>query len=316
VNRIGRSTLAAAVLMAVAGCVSANLDPRPEVFSRDTGYRVVAATDTVPQLKVMTVNLAHGRGTGLHQALQDAADARRNLDAVDALIERESPDVVALQEADAPSVWSGRFDHVDYLARGSGYGWGVHATHAIGGGLAYGTAVLSRLSVADSAAVTFTPAAATLPKGFSVATVRWPEAGIDLDVVSVHLEPLRGSVRRKQAEQMVAVLADRGRPLVIMGDFNTDWGGKDGVLQTVSEALDVTAYSPGGDGIVTYPRLGRRLDWILISEPLRFASFRVFEDPVSDHRAVAAEINLRPSRIDRLARASRVPVDAADAGTP
>ena len=288
------------------GCVSYNLDPRPEVFSPDPGFRVVTARVADPKLRVLTVNLAHGRGTGLHQALQGADDAYRNLDAVESMISRESPDVVALQEADAPSAWSGRFDHVDYLARASGYGWGVHATHAKGVGLAYGTAVLSRLPLEDSGAVTFDRAAAALPKGFSIATLRWREAGLDIDVVSVHLEPLRATVRRRQAEQLVSVLAGRQRPLVLMGDFNTDWDGSDGALRLLSDELGLTAYSPSADGMVTFPRLGRRLDWILISRPLSFDGFRVLEDPVSDHRAVVAEIGLaRIPKPERVVAANR-----------
>jgi len=293
VNSYRRPALAAIVLLAAGGCVSYNLDSRPEVFVRDTGARIVSVATDAPQLKLLTVNLAHGRGTGLHQLLQNAEDAYRNLDAVDAVIARESPDVIALQEADAPSAWSGRFDHVDYLARASGYGWGIHAPHARGIGLTYGTAILSRLPVEQSEAVTFTPAAAVLPKGFTIATVRWPEAGLDLDVVSVHLEPLRASIRRRQAEQMIATLADRSRPLVIMGDFNTDWDGRDGTLRMLSDTLGLTAYEPSGQPIVTYPRLGRRLDWILVSAPLEFIGFRVLEDGISDHRAVVAEIGLR-----------------------
>lgn len=300
-NVLGRLT---AVLLAAAsacGCVSYNLNPQPAVYSPGDQVQVVTAASHPGQLKLLTVNLAHGRGTGLHQAFQDADDAYRNLDAVKTLIERESPDIVALQEADAPSAWSGRFDHVDYLVRASGLGWGVHATHARGVGLAYGTAVLSRLPLEDSGAVTFAPATAALPKGFSIATVRWAAAGIDLDVVSVHLEPLRASVRRKQAEQLIEALADRSRPLVIMGDFNTDWDGRDGVLPLLSASLGLAAYAPGQADIVTYPRLGRRLDWILVSDPLRFTGFRVLDDGVSDHLAVVADVGLRPPAIQRLA---------------
>ncbi len=301
-----RLVLAAIVLTATSGCVSYQLDPQPSVFARDSDYRIVDVAAGGPQIKLLTLNLAHGRGTGVHQVLQDAGDAHRNLDSVEELIGRESPDVVALQEADAPSAWSGRFDHVDHLARAMGYGWGVHTTHARGSGLAYGTAVLSRLPLEDHGAVTFAPATATLPKGFSVATVRWPEAGVDLDVVSVHMEPLRGSVRKKQAAQIVAALADRQRPLVLMGDFNTDWDAADGVLRLLSDQLGLTAYEPADNDIVTYPRLGRRLDWILISEPLRFVGFRALEDGVSDHRAVVAEIGLRiVDRVERIARAAR-----------
>lgn len=303
-NPFRRPALAACIVLLAGGCVSYNLDSRPEVFARDAAARFVTVATDRPQLKLLTVNLAHGRGTGIHQIFQDIGDAQRNLDSVEGVIARESPDVIALQEADAPSAWSGRFDHVDYLARASGYGWGVHATHARGTGLAYGTALLSRLPLEDSAAVTFVPAAATLPKGFTIATIRWPETGLDMDVVSVHLEPLRASVRRKQAEQMIATLAGRERPLVIMGDFNTDWDGRDGALRMLSENLGLSAHAPTSNDIVTYPRLGRRLDWILISEPLEFIGFRVLEDEVSDHRAVVAEIGLSPvQRAERVVQA-------------
>lgn len=39
------------------------------------------------------------------------------------VITRENPHVVALQEADGPSFWSGKFNHVDYLARTGGYSY-------------------------------------------------------------------------------------------------------------------------------------------------------------------------------------------------
>jgi len=283
----------------LSGCVSYQLAPQPEVFDRAPAYRLVEASLEEPSLRLLSVNLAHGRGTGFHQAFQDSDDARRNLDGVESLISREAPDVVALQEADAPSAWSGRFDHVDYLARSAGYDWGVHTTHAIGVGLAYGTAVLSRFPVEDHAALTFAPAPAALPKGFSLATVYWPEGDLEFDVVSVHMEPLRQAVRQRQAMQLVEALTDRTRPLVIMGDFNTEWDHKDGVLKQLVEELQLTAYSPEGEDIITYPRLGRRLDWILVSAPFRFDRFRVLDDEVSDHRAVIADLTVDPEESAR-----------------
>lgn len=291
-------------LATLPGCVGYQLGPQPDFFGPESAYQVVEASATRPRLRLLTVNLAHGRGTGFHQVFQDADDARQNLDEIEALLRREAPDVVALQEADAPSAWSGRFNHVEYLAESADYEWGVHTTHARGSGLAYGTAVLSRLPVEDHAALTFLPARAALPKGFSLATVYWPEAGLELDVVSVHMEPLRQAVRQKQAAQIVAALADRPRPLVIMGDFNTEWDHKDGVLLKLARELDLVAHSPEVDDIVTYPRLDRRLDWILISDPLRFEGFRVLRDEVSDHLVVVADIG-----VDRK---SRIPVARLD----
>jgi endonuclease/exonuclease/phosphatase family metal-dependent hydrolase len=237
----------------------------------------------------MTLNLAHGRGTGFHQALQGEARARANLAEIETLVRRELPHVIALQEADQPSGWSGAFDHVDFIAQSAGFDWGVHTAHAEGMGQSYGTAVLSRLPVEEHGAYTFQPALASLPKGFTLATVRWPEAGLDIDVVSLHLEPLRKTVRQRQARELVAALADRERPLIVMGDFNTEWDAEDGVLQTIAGGLGLNAYVPEA-GLVTYPRLGRRLDWILVSCDFTFGGFRVLEDEVSDHRAVVADI--------------------------
>ncbi len=287
-----------AVLAAVtaAGCVTHNLGPQPEFFTPEHARENGDSRNHEHTIRMLSVNLAHGRGNGFHQALQGEEEARRNLDAVEALIRRESPDVVAFQEADAPSAWSGRFDHVDYLARAAKYGWGLHTAHAEGLGLSYGTAVMSRLPIKEHAAHTFIPARAALPKGFSLATVRWDRYDLDIDVVSLHMEPIREEIRKRQAEELIAALADRGRPMVLMGDFNTDWEAEDGVLQRLVEGLDLTAWSPDAEDVVTFPRLDRRLDWILISRHFRFAGFEVLDDAVSDHRAIVADIEIDSER--------------------
>jgi endonuclease/exonuclease/phosphatase family metal-dependent hydrolase len=287
--------LVASLALVTGGCVSYQLAPQSELLVNETQMQIVRAGGA-PTLRLMSINLAHGRGDGFHQALQSGAQAQRNLDAISALLERERPHVVALQEADAESVWSGGFHHVDYLSREAGYGWGLHSAHAEGAGLSYGTGLISRLPIGEHRAMTFVPARATLPKGFSLATVRWPRTAMAVDVVSVHFEPLRGTVRQQQARQLVAALADRGRPLVIMGDFNTGWDNDDGVLRNLTAKLGLHAFSPEDATLVTYPRLGRRLDWILVSDDFEFAGFRVLDDAVSDHRAIVAD--LRPRAVE------------------
>lgn len=292
--------IAVLAALSTAGCVTHNLGPQPEFFTPDHVRENGDSRNHHHTIRMLSVNLAHGRGNGFHQALQGEEDARRNLDAIEALIRREAPDVIAFQEADAPSAWSGRFDHVDYLSRAAKYGWGLHTAHAEGLGLSYGTAVLSRLPIEEHAAHTFIPARAALPKGFSLATVRWERYDLDIDVVSLHMEPIRGEIRKRQAEELIAALADRGRPLVLMGDFNTEWEDEDGVLQRLVESLDLSAWSPDAEDVVTFPRLDRRLDWILISRHFRFAGFEVLDDAVSDHRAIVADIEI-DSELHRLA---------------
>lgn len=301
-----RLLILVALAVTVCACVTPNLAPQPSTFSpvRHSPTSVDATNDST--LRMLSINLAHGRGDGAHQAFQDEDDARRNLDAVETLIRRESPDVIGLQEADAPSKWSGNFHHVEYIAKAAEFKWGMHTAHAEGLGLSYGTAVLSRLPIEDHAAYTFLPAPASLPKGFSLAIVRWPERDMEIDVVSVHMEPLREAIRQRQAVELVTALADRKRPLVIMGDFNTEWDDDDGVLRKLVDGLDLTAHAPLQEDIVTFPKLDRRLDWILVSSEFRFIDFDVLDDPVSDHRAIVAELALATDREEgRLADGGR-----------
>ena len=292
------------VCTGLGACVGYRLSPEPRLHAHDGFLQVQPAAVADGTLSVMTVNLAHGRGNGFHQLLQDGDTARENLDAVGVLIDRERPQVVALQEADAPSGWSGAFDHVGYLARSTGFSWSLRSAHAEGAGLRYGTALISRLPVSDKGAYTFAPARAALPKGFSLLTVRWPATGQLVDVVSLHLEPLRAAVRQRQMRQLVAALADRDRPLIVMGDFNTEWGHDDGVLERVAEDLRLQAYAADDPDLATYPRLNRRLDWILVSGHFEFVSYRVLPDPVSDHRAVVAELRARKRKDDPVAGSS------------
>ena len=92
-----------------------------------------ADVQVVPDtLTVMTLNLAHGRSTGFHQLLTSNRRLRDNLEAVAAVMNREGPDVVAVQEADGPSVWSGRFDHVEYVADAAGYPVHLRGDHVLG----------------------------------------------------------------------------------------------------------------------------------------------------------------------------------------
>jgi endonuclease/exonuclease/phosphatase family metal-dependent hydrolase len=95
-------------------------------------------------LKVVTLNLAHGRKDAWHQALLRRATIQANLDEVVRILRQEQPDVVALQEADAPSLWSGRFHHIAYLSEETGIPYFLLGSHVRRMKLAYGTALISR----------------------------------------------------------------------------------------------------------------------------------------------------------------------------
>lgn len=240
-------------------------------------------------LRVMTLNVAHGRRDGFHQALQQRDRIEKNLSAIAGELERVEPDLVALQEADGPSIWSGRFDHVRYLCGASPLPYSARAEHVRAWRLSYGTALVSATPLKDASASRFRRC--LLPKGFLAATLDFPSLpGGEVDVVSLHLDSFLPVARRAQAADLVRAFSPRRRPLVIMGDFNCGWRSPRSGLRVLASALGLKAYRPGSDRLSTYPRMGRRLDWILVSPELEFRSHRVLTDPLSDHRAVVADL--------------------------
>ena len=249
-------------------------------------------------VRVVTLNAAHGRKDGRNQMLLKGETIRSNLMDLAALIDRADAHVIALQEADADSRWSGKFDHVELLAGNSLYGCSFHGIHASNRMYDFGTALLSPYPFQGSFSHSFAPSRPTTTKGFSAAALDWNPGGalaepLKLKVVSVHLDFSRRSVRRSQIDEMVSLLSRIDGPMVIMGDFNTDWKTDDSSLKYLAEQMDLSVFRPHAEGLSTYGEKGARLDWILISPELEFRQYAVFPDVVSDHYAVAAEIVLK-----------------------
>jgi len=251
----------------------------------------------MPSLRVMSLNVAHGRRGGPHRVFLRRRAAEANLAGIAEVIRREAPDLVALQEADGPSSWSGRFDHVEKLAKLAGYDHlfrGEHTCFWRGRRrICYGSALLSRHPLAEATSYRFARSLPTPTKGFVAATLRAPGHGKGLfRVVSVHLDFSRKRVRLRQVRHMADELAGSAEPLVILGDFNCQWEGREDTLQLLAGLLDVRPYRPGRPELFTFParRPRKRLDWILISPALDFGNYAVLPDRVSDHLSVIAEV--------------------------
>lgn len=263
------------------------------------------------RLRVLTLNVAHGRRDSLNQLLLGGSAFRKNLGAIGRLLERSDADVVALQELDGPSRWSGGFDHAETLAGDADYGWRVRASHARSWLFDYGTALLSRLPVLSAQAHRFAPTPPTLRKGFLLGQVAWrdpanPDAARLVDVVSVHMDFLSRRARAGQVDELAGLLEGRSNPVIVMGDFNSDWADGDSPVRRLAERLGLSAYRPGAERLATHE--ARRIDWILLSPQLTFLDYRVLPDVVSDHQAVIADIGFR----DGMMATATVPVAALD----
>jgi endonuclease/exonuclease/phosphatase family metal-dependent hydrolase len=245
-------------------------------------------------MRLMTLNLAHGRNAALHQALVPRRSLEANLARIAAAIRREKPDVVAVQEADGPSAWSGNFDHVETLRELAGMAHGFHGVHGSiqvrSWKAGYGTALLSRQPLREAESRCFDLSWRD-DKGYVRALVDAP--GLPgLEVISVHLDYIRPAMRRKQAARMIDELASYRGPRIVMGDFNCGWRGTDRcVISMLEKGLGLTAWKPD-QRQASFPsfRPMTRIDWILASPGIRFHSYATMPDRISDHLAVIADI--------------------------
>ena len=285
--------IVACCLLLLSGCSEVPATVTTVIQSQSPQIAFTAET-----LKVMSLNIAHGRKDGINQLFLSGATIRKNLDEIAAVLGHSGADIVALQEADAPSLWSGNFDHIALLAEQADYPAVVHTAHARSWLFNYGTAILSQADFIETLNYTFEPSPPTLNKGFTLAQIVWQPHGQEqppvlLDIVSVHLDFSRREVRENQIREITQVLEGRDNPLIILGDFNSDWMADELVVRALANDNGLKGYRPSADDLGTYPPGNKRLDWILISETLEFISYEVLPDVLSDHKAVLAEIGLR-----------------------
>jgi endonuclease/exonuclease/phosphatase family metal-dependent hydrolase len=244
-------------------------------------------------LRLLSLNMAHGRKDSFSQFFVSEADIRQNLYDIVEFLKRQNADVVTLQEADSPSWWSGDFDHVELLAREAGYAWYTHANHVDNLFGTYGTAVLSRFPITRGYRIDFNPTPPTTRKGFTLAEIEWnPENSTDdsltIDVLSVHLDFSRRSKRIEQIADMNEVLAQRSNPAIVLGDFNSTWMDGEHQLQALAKSKALKTHRPDANHLYTY--VEERIDWILIAEEFEFCNYYVASDTLSDHRAVISEV--------------------------
>lgn len=246
-------------------------------------------------LRVLTLNVRHGRGHRRWPWNQRGRQYVRNTRSVASFLREQTADVIGLQEADGPSTWSGSYHHVEHVLDRSGYGEALHGVHyrleSSRFDLRYGTALLSRLALRDPASRAF-KARPIDTKGYVVAAVGLDEG--EIDIVSLHLD-LVHSVRVRQVETLVRGLRRRGRPVVVMGDLNSKGGKEWTAVHRLASALHLHTPQTDHGADATYPawKPSQRIDWILASPELVFADCRVVAHTVSDHVAVAAELRWR-----------------------
>ena len=263
----------------------------------------MACPSFMPRLRLVTFNIAHGRGLTPIQGFTSARKLRLNLRGIAALLERHAPDIVALQEVDECSRWAGNFDHLDYLrihARFKEAVFGINNRRKGLLNLCYGNALLSRHPILHAETVVFGQRSLG-EKGFLFAEIDLG-GGCVVPVVNLHLHFSSRAQRLGQIDRLLAWLRDQHRLRaskwsvmpIVCGDFNTPSTGDDATASLLSHLLDYGDYGLHPHLTPTYPSPlpQRALDFIFLPAGCRLTSCHVLKTLLSDHRPVMVEMEI------------------------
>ena len=294
---LSRLALVTLNLFILVACATVEKQQRTIYSTNIEADKTIAIQQAYPDsvLRVATLNLAHGRKDSFNQLFVLEDTFKENLSDIVNVLSDYRPHVVALQEADAKSRWSGGFDQVEYLASAAGYPWRIHESNAENWLFSFGTALLSALPLTETIKHTFQPSPPTLDKGFVLAQIDWfsddKNKSRKIDIISVHLDFSRQSVRDQQINEMLEILSVRKNPTIIMGDFNSEWLAEISVIKELTTKSHFISYRPESPDFNTYKN--KRLDWILITNDLEFVNYQVLPETLSDHAMVIADIRFK-----------------------
>jgi endonuclease/exonuclease/phosphatase family metal-dependent hydrolase len=257
----------------------------------------------MPQpLRIVTYNIAHGRGLKPIQGLGSRRGMRAQIMKIGRLLRSLDPDVVAIQEIDEDSSWAGNFDQLEFLRRCARFPHAVFGVNNRRNGLLrfnYGNAILSKHPITDAENIVFGKKAIG-EKGFLYAEI--DVRGGCVPFVNMHLHHSSRARRLKQVGMVMDYLdrkhlerrANWRVPPIVCGDMNNPSHKTDATSSLLRYFLKHGRYAlyPASGG--TYPSLlpQRLLDFVFLPPGCPGTGCRVVRSFLSDHRPVVVECEL------------------------
>lgn len=255
------------------------------------------------RLRIVTYNIAHGRGLQPIQGLTPRRQIRSILLRIAKLIQKINPDIVALQEIDEYSTWAGRFDHLEFLREFTGLPHAVFGINNRRTGLLklnYGNAILSKYPIADWENVAFGQKKVG-EKGFLFAEIE-VDGGRRVPLVNMHLH-YRSRAHRIRQVAMVTEYLNKKRasrhkhwavPPIVCGDFNAPSHTHDAVASLFEYFSQHGEYSLHPRRARTFPSPlpSRMLDFVFLPQECVEVYCLVIRSMLSDHRPVMVEFSL------------------------
>ena len=271
-----------------------------------------AAADALPgMLRIVTYNIAHGRGAIDDNWQRSSAAKRDRIEQISQFLAKTNADVVVLNEVDFDSTWSGHQNQAAAIAADAGFSYRVEQRNLdfrfLYGSWKFGNAILSKYPIIEAKVVDLPPHAdwedwlVGCKRGV-VATLQLPDKQ-RVRVLAVHLEHRREINRARGAKAIVEVAKSSEVPLITAGDLNSTPPGfpdarttADGAnAMAILQDAELFQWRPLADpspSDMTYSSTSpaQIIDWILIPPNATFVAYEVLEGDLSDHRAVSATL--------------------------
>lgn len=255
------------------------------------------------RFRLVTFNIAHGRGLSLYQGFHSARAIHRNLKKITKVLTDAEVDFVAMQEVDEASFWNKNINLLETIREDTPYHHSYIGLNNVRGGrqnLNYGNALLSRHPIETRHNQPFAEVRLG-GKGFMFAEIRVRERL--LPIMNLHLD-FRSKWRRlEQIDQVTAFLryrkaegnGDGGMP-IICGDFNCPASRTGDAVQRLFDWLEQEGrYTLLPSGQRTFPSHfpARTIDFVFVPDEYVVRDCRVLPVYLSDHRPVLVELDLK-----------------------
>lgn len=234
-------------------------------------------------MRLLLYNIAYGTGAPgsfanrlwtVHRYLRTS---RSHLDRIIEFIDQSDVDIVGLVEVDTGSWRTGYLNQVEAVAN--------HLKHYHYSSIKYAGDSLGRqLPILKNQANAVLTRMKVPAKSFHYFPVGFKKLIIELDIGGIHFFLIHLALQRRVRQiqlDYLAKLADKEKPVIIAGDFNTLRGESE--LEALRRKLRLV--NPNKEGLPTFPSWNpvRQLDFILCSKTLKIVDFSVPEVRFSDH---------------------------------
>lgn len=255
----------------------------PEIIKADNHYRI------------LTFNIAHGRGRALNQMLVPNFRRKDICDTIGLFCKASNADIVVFQESDFHASWSGNFNHITHINQKADFPYKVEGNNNVLETFfnnQYGNAIISKLKPVSSNNTPFSKESLG-GKGVVQASFQLKE-GI-LTIFNLHLQHNSEEARKEQLKIVETLLLKTTPPYIIAGDFNMKIDSV--VIQDFIKKFKLHRYEGKESTISTFrfSFMNNRIDFLLATKEIKFHQCEIQNTNLSDHMPILMDFSLQKS---------------------